>query len=794
MKTTSDPRYPRIFTFVKSTGFQVGFTFLTLLLILFYNISYYVFVPVTGVWLDFDDQSLNTAVIAKLNPGGPGEKAGLRVGDIVKTIDGREIKNLNIPIHQPKRPGDIEVYVVRRGQQTLTIPLQVGSYSDHLGYLVDIIPVELLSLLIYSLGLIILFFSRPVDVRARLVAIVWVLAGVAITTTGPGYTSAAWLAPEWTMLTFSASIFITTAAHLYFPVPSFSNRTRNSIVWILFGLSLILAISYLAQQIFMAIHQQYPRTTITAEAINIPFYLSCLFSIGLLLKNRFFIKDKEIKRQTGIIFLGTLIGFLPFFLVSELPNLLFGRNSPFILIPSNISILFMILVPISYGYVIYQRKLLKIDFIINRAIVLFLMTLGILFTSMIILSLISIPFNLPSQVAVVGSFLCVLITLPSATVQKKLQMQVDRILYGSYYDYTSVTSGISNRLAQTIDRPAFIKLLLHDLPTEMKVEKCALLLLADNELELQEAGEIAFSITLSDEICQILSADQRPVRAQYIWNQVGSETSERWEPFHWAQIFVPIFYHDTLYGILILGDRTVGDIYSTQDLQIVSTVGQQAALSIANIILVEALRGLTQQLVRSDEEQRKKVARDLHDSVLQNLFFVKQRLTQSDPEVSALVDRAITMLRQTIKAQRPSLLDQGLIIALNDLVNDMKELSGDRLLFHWRNSLSGEIKLPDEQATSVYRIVQESLFNVLKHSQADQVIVTARKDEGFLELTIEDDGIGISSKGQGQVDGVHFGFLNMNERATMIGAKLNITSEPGNGTTVSVKLKIAESI
>ena len=223
---------------------------MTFLLILFYNITYYVFVPVTGVWLDYDSQALNTAIIGRLNPGGPGEIAGLRVGDIVKTIDGREIKNLNIPIHQPKKPGDIEVYVVQRDQQTLTIPLQVGSYADHLDYLVNIIPIELLSLLIYCLGLIILFFSRPADIRARLVAIVWVLAGVAITTTGPGYVSCAWLAPEWTMLAFSASIFITTAAHLYFPVPTFSNRTRNFILWILFGLSLVLAISYLAQQIY----------------------------------------------------------------------------------------------------------------------------------------------------------------------------------------------------------------------------------------------------------------------------------------------------------------------------------------------------------------------------------------------------------------------------------------------------------------------------------------------------------------------------------------------------------------
>ena len=590
------------------------------------------------------------------------------------------------------------------------------------------------------------------------------------------------------MLTFSASIFITTAAHLYFPVPTFSHHTRNLILWILLGLSLVLSISYLAQQIYLTVHREYPQITVTAQAINYPFYLSCLFSIGLLLKNRFFINEKDIKRQTGIIFLGTLIGFLPFFLFSGMPELLFGRNSRFILIPSNVSILFMILVPISYGYVIYQHKLLKIDFIINRAIVFFLMTLGILFISMVVLSLISIPLNLPSQVAIAGSIVCVLVTLPSATFQKKIQMQVDRVLYGSYYDYTSVTSEISNRLAQTVDRPTFVKLLLHDLPAKMKVVKSALLLLEGNNLELQETGNHAFATPHTDEIYQILSSNQRPVRAQNIWNLVSPATFECWNPFHWAQLFVPIFYRDTLYGILILGDRTVGDIYSNQDLQIVGTVGQQAALSIANIILIESLRGLTQQMVRSDEEQRKKVARDLHDAVLQNLFFVKQRLTPIDPEASALVDRSIGMLRQTIKAQRPSLLDRGIILALKDLIDDMEQLAGDNLLILWRNCLKEEIKLPDEQATSVYRIVQEALFNVLKHSQADQVIVTAKKDDNILELTVEDDGIGILSKDLGQA-GLHYGFLNMKERATMIGAKLDITSEPGKGTIVSVKLK-----
>ena len=313
MKITPDQSYPKIISFVKSIGFQVVFTLLTFFLIVFYNVAYYVFVPITGFWLDYYDQAPNTAFIHSLNPGGPGEKAGLRVGDIIVTIDGHAIKDLKSPVHQPKNPGDVEVYVVQRGSQTVTIPLQVGSYADHLDYLENIIPVQVLSLLIYFLGLVLLFFSPAADIRARLVAIVWVLAGVAITTTGPGYIACVWLAPVWSMLAFSASIFITTAAHLYFPVPTFSNRTRNFILWALFGLSLVIAIAYLAQQIVLAIHQEYPRTTITAQAIDFPFYLSCLASIGLLLKNRFFIKDKEINRQTGIIFLGTLIGFLPFF-------------------------------------------------------------------------------------------------------------------------------------------------------------------------------------------------------------------------------------------------------------------------------------------------------------------------------------------------------------------------------------------------------------------------------------------------------------------------------------------------
>lgn len=790
MNIQPDRNYPKVITFVTGTGIQLAFTLLTLCLTIFYNLAYFLYVPPTGVWLDYENQKRNSTIIYSLSPGGPGEKAGLQVGDKIVTIDGRTITNLNVPVHWPKRAGDVELYVVQRDGKTLTIPLQVESFTDPLNYLGNVLPVQLLSLFIYFFGLILLFFSPPVDIRARLVALIWILAGVALAATGPGYISCAWFAPNVAMISFGVSIFISIAAHLYFPVPTFSSRTRNSVIGVCFVLTALLVIAYLGEQTYFVILGQNPETSLLSSTIYYLFCLSWLVNIALLLKNRFFVKDKDIKRQTGIVFFGTVIGFLPFVLLSALPFLIFGSGSKFIIIPSNISILSLIFIPISYGYVIYQRKLLKIDLIVNRAIVLFLLILVILSASLTTLGFVSIFLDISAQMLVVaGSILCVLIALPSATLQKKLQIQVDRALYGCYYDYTTVTSDFSNHLALTIDRPALIGLLTNEIPEKMKIEKSALLLITNNTLELQCLDGHAFSVPLNDEICETLTHTQRPVRAQSLWSLVSPAAIERWDVFSWAQLFVPITHMDRLYGILVLGNRTTGDIYSNQDLQIVGTLGQQAALSLANIILVEMLRGLTQQLVRSDEEQRKRLVRDLHDSVLQKLFFVKQRFARSDSEAAALMDDTIALLRQTIKAQRPSLLDRGLILALQDLVEDMQELANEDVVILWHNHIEEPILLNDEKATSIYRIVQESLTNILKHAQADKAIVTVKRENGFLEIRVEDNGIGISPNGQTR-PGHSYGLLGMRERATMIDANLNIASEPGRGTAVTVKIKL----
>ena len=81
MEIPPERGYPKIITLLTSTGFQIAFTLLALGVIIFYNAAYFLFIPVTGVWLDYADQQQNSAIISSLDPGGPGEKAGLRVGD-----------------------------------------------------------------------------------------------------------------------------------------------------------------------------------------------------------------------------------------------------------------------------------------------------------------------------------------------------------------------------------------------------------------------------------------------------------------------------------------------------------------------------------------------------------------------------------------------------------------------------------------------------------------------------------------------------------------------------------------
>ena len=145
-------------------------------------------------------------------------------------------------------------------------------------------------------------------------------------------------------------------------------------------------------------------------------------------------------------------------------------------------------------------------------------------------------------------------------------------------------------------------------------------------------------------------------------------------------------------------------------------------------------------------------------------------------------------MRQIINDLRPTVLDLGLSAAVEWQVHQFQRRTGIQCEVHDGH---GEIALPDHCATAFFRILQESLTNVVRHANATRVVVDLRLHEGWLSLTVKDNGCGLPPGGRNKFGS--FGLVGIEERAVILGGTCAVFSEPGSGTTVTVSAPVAEA-
>jgi signal transduction histidine kinase len=257
---------------------------------------------------------------------------------------------------------------------------------------------------------------------------------------------------------------------------------------------------------------------------------------------------------------------------------------------------------------------------------------------------------------------------------------------------------------------------------------------------------------------------------------------------------VPIRSPDGVLGALYLTDKEDGPSFTEEDERLIEMLAAHASIAIANARLYERGREL------SFVEERNRLARDLHDSVVQKLFGVvlaaqsAATLFERDPaaahsqvqRLQELTQDAIQELRSLIFQLRPAAVEsEGLAAALAKHVQVLRRVHEQEIAF----DAVGKPRMRPAVDGDVFRIAQEGLHNALRHSAAEHLEVRLEEDERRLLLTVRDDGVGFDPQSP-----VHrsrrLGLTSMEERARALGGKLAIDSTTGAGTTIKLEVPL----
>jgi two-component system, NarL family, sensor histidine kinase DevS len=264
-------------------------------------------------------------------------------------------------------------------------------------------------------------------------------------------------------------------------------------------------------------------------------------------------------------------------------------------------------------------------------------------------------------------------------------------------------------------------------------------------------------------------------------------------------LWVPLVARSHTIGLIAAHDKLGADArFSDNDLRLAETFASRAALAVdlSQRIARDALR----RVVDAQELERRRLARELHDetgqaltSILLGLRTLEETLDGPGPQAAVadlreLVVATLQDVRRLAVELRPKVLDDfGLVPALERLTETFAEQTG--IVVRFESGLGAE-RLPAEVETALYRIVQESLTNIVKHAHARTISIALTRKPGTVAVVVEDDGQGFDPAGVGEGG---FGLEGMRERVGLLDGRLQVESSEGAGTTLVAEVPASQA-
>jgi signal transduction histidine kinase len=269
---------------------------------------------------------------------------------------------------------------------------------------------------------------------------------------------------------------------------------------------------------------------------------------------------------------------------------------------------------------------------------------------------------------------------------------------------------------------------------------------------------------------------------------------------------VPLKYDKHVIGVMLIGFSKPYDWMPTER-NLMRAIADRSALAIDRARITQTLREreariaeLSSHLLKAQEEERRRISRELHDETGQGLMVIRLYLEMLNEDLKEkankgkvgetleVVDRTIDGIRRIISKLSPMALQElGLFAALRKEAKDLEKNRGVKT----RVAIAEDVgRLSAETEMTIYRIVQEALHNVAKHAKATKATVSMTRQNGLVTVLVEDDGVGIFPKSNFR--GNSFGLAGIKERVGMLGGMVRVISMKGKGTKIEINVPATE--
>jgi signal transduction histidine kinase len=462
------------------------------------------------------------------------------------------------------------------------------------------------------------------------------------------------------------------------------------------------------------------------------------------------ISDRQARRQTQWVVLGVVLAFaIQVLSIALIPRLLTAPLADEVGL-TTVTLGFLA-IPVSIGLAVTRYRLWQVDFFVNRALV-----FGAL-SAILVAAYLAVVLGLQAALAGTGQTVISLaaaglVAVAYQPLRQRIQRLANRLMYGERDEPLSVLLRLGRTLDETVSTETLLPRIVETVAGALRIPFVAVALRED---------------------------DEDTVAASH-----GQATEDL--------LRLPLTHQGALVGELRLANRGPHDTFSPADLKVLRELAVHVSAAAKSVLLTGELQRSRERLVAARAEERRRLRRDLHDGLSPQLVGVAlkldgirnrlEELPEVRRELDELADRtraAIADVRRLVYALRPPALDElGLVAAIRQSAD--VDGSGIEIRIDAPESLP---PLPAAVEVAAYRIAQEAVANVVRHSGAHSCRLSMTFEGGVLRLEVSDDGAGLSTNASSGV-----GLSSMRERAEELGGRFELETVAGRGTRIAALL------